>query len=202
MKTLKRLFLFMMAAGLLFACTDADEILVADDAGPGLKKATAEPVTVALPFRADFTVWDHSDLTDQSCGGFPIFRLTMKGEGVATHLGKLTTAMTFCCDVTTGKYWDTDVIFVAANGDELYASIPIGYIVPNDEENSNRYGEKFIDEMYFTGGTGRFEGASGMAMTNAYVHSPNWDEYVRKGDEVWHTDFFSEGTLVLIKGKR
>ncbi len=39
MKTLKRLFLFMMAAGLLFACTDTDELLVADDAAPGLKKA-------------------------------------------------------------------------------------------------------------------------------------------------------------------
>ena len=109
--------------------------------------------------------------------------------------------MTFCCDVTTGVYGNTEVIFIAANGDELYASIPIGYIVDNDEENSNRYGAKFNDKMYFTGGTGRFEDASGMAMTNAYVHYPT-DEYVRKGDEVWHTDFFNEGTLILIKGKR
>ena len=40
MKTLRRLFLFAMAAGMLFACTkEADELFFADKTGPGLKKA-------------------------------------------------------------------------------------------------------------------------------------------------------------------
>ena len=197
MKTLLKIFFLMAVISLVAGCNKTDEFF--DDETPELKKANVE---VTVPFKANFTVWSHSDYTDRSCGEIPIFHLTMMGEGVATHLGKLTTTMTFCCNSATGEYWDTDVVLKAANGDELYASIPIGYIVPNNEENSNRYSSKFIDEMYFTGGTGRFEGATGMAMTNAYVHNPARDEYVHKGDEVWHTDFFSEGTITLKKGKK
>lgn len=198
MKTLLKIFFFVSLIGLMAGCDKQVEFF--ENESTELKKANVE---VTVPFKANFTVWDHSDYSDESCGGFPNFRLTMIGEGVATHLGKLSANMTFCCNVITGEYFDTDVIFTAANGDKLYASIPIGYIVDNDEENSNRYGSKFNDPMYFNGGTGRFEGARGMAMTNAYVHDPDWgDEYVKKGDEVWHTDFFSEGTLTLAKGKK
>lgn len=46
--------------------------------------------------------------------------------------------------------------------------------------------------MTFTGGTGRFEGASGEAMTNAFVHD---------GTDEWRTDFFPAGNLILVKGK-
>jgi hypothetical protein len=106
--------------------------------------------------------------------------------------------MTFCNDVTTGQYSDTDVIFIAANGDELYAAVPIGQIVPNDEANSSYYQNKFNDPMIFTGGTGRFENAEGEAMTNAYVHNDADGD----GSDAWRTDFFSTGTLVLVKGKR
>jgi len=153
----------------------------------------------SVPLKADFSVWDHSDYTDPYCGGFPVLFLTMEGDGNITHLGKMTTTMTFCNDVTTGHYYDTDVIFIAANGDELYASIPEGQIVPNEEDNSSYYQAKFNDPMIFTGGTGRFDGASGEALTNAYVHN---DEDGPEGPDVWRIDFFSTGTLVLVKGKR
>ena len=202
MKTLTRIFFMMAVAGLFFACEKPNDFF--EEEAFGLKMGNPGPVTVTVPFKSDFTVWNHSDYTYNPCAveGEPwIVFLTMIGEGVATHLGKLTVTMTFCCNGITGEYWNTDVIFVAANGDELYGSIPIGYIVENDEENSNRYGAKFNDPMYFTGGTGRFEGASGMVMTNAYVHDPRYDEYVHNGDEVWHTDFFSKGTITMKKGK-
>jgi len=101
--------------------------------------------------------------------------------------------MTFCCDVTTGYYYNTVGSFVAANGDVLDFTIPEGQIVPNDEDNSAYYQTKFNDPIIFTGGTGRFEGASGMAYTHAYVHD---------GADEWRTDFFSKGTLILVKGKR
>lgn len=52
-----------------------------------------------------------------------------------------------------------------------------------------------------TSDAGRFEDASGEAKTHAYVHLPT-DEYRHKGDELWRTDFFSTGTLILKKGKR
>jgi len=196
LKTYKIIFFFTAFVGLLAGCDTNGDFLKNEI--PELKKAQ---VVVSVPFKANFTVWAHSDYSDRSCGDIPVFHLTMIGEGVATHLGKSTVTMTFCCNSATGEYWDTYVIFIAADGDELYASIPIGYIVPNDEKNSNRYSSKFIDEMYFIGGTGRFEGASGKVMTNAYVHEPT-DDYFHKGDEVWHTDFFSKGTINLLKGEK
>ena len=194
MKTLKRLLFLFAGIGLLISCSKSDDILPIDDLlGSNLKSAKNNTVLVTVPFKADFSVWDHSDYTDLSCGGYPEFFLTMVGDGHITHLGKMTTRMTFCCDITTGYYYDTDIIFIAANGDELYAATPEGQIVPNDEDNSSYYQTKFNDPIFFTGGTGRFEGASGEAMTNAYVHD---------GDDEWRTDFFSTGTLILVKGKR
>ena len=56
------------------------------------------------------------------------------------------------------------------------------------------YVAHFNDTIYFMGGTGRFDGAMGKALTNAYV-------YVGDGTE-FRTDFWSEGYLTLKKGKK
>jgi len=194
--------MFLVAGiGLLVSCSKSDEMLFADDPlESSLKNAKVESKTVMVPFKAHFTVWDHSDYSDPACGGAPVFYLTMLGDGNINHMGLITTKMNFCLDGLTGEYWDTECIFVAANGDELYASIPLGIVIPNEGENSDYYSSRFDDDMYFTGGTGRFEGASGSAKTNAFVHDAS-DVYKHKGDEVWHTDFFSTGELILVKGK-
>ncbi len=192
MKTFKLLFLIGFLVAFVAGCTTVNDPISEDE----LTLKSAQPVMVEVPIKVDLTVWDHSDYTDERCGGFPNFFLTMIGDGNISHLGKINTVMTFCCDVTTGVYQNTEVVFVAANGDELYAEIPIGYILPNEGDNSDFYQSFFNDPMYFTGGTGRFENASGEAMTNAFVHDPTGPE------DVWHTDFFSEGTLVLVKGNR
>jgi hypothetical protein len=193
MKTLLKFMLVLACISLFVTCQKSDQIL--DDLSDGtLKKA--QPITVSVPFKANLTVWDHSDYTDRSCGDPPVFLLTMEGFGTSTHLGRLTTKMTFCCDVSTGIYHNTDIVFVSANGDELYCQIPIGYIIPNEGENSEYYTDRFNDPIIFNGGTGRFEGAKGDALTNAFVHYPV-DE-----NDVWHTDFFSEGTLVMVKSEK
>jgi len=192
MKTVKRLLFFITCICLLIACSKSDQFWGDDPFGNTLKNGHVESVMVTLPFKADFSVWDMSDYTDISCGGYPVFFLTMEGYGTATHLGKLTTRMTFCCDVSTGAYYNTAGSFVAANGDELFFEIPSGQIIPNDEDNSSYYQTKFNDPMIFTGGTGRFAGATGSGFTNAYVHD---------GTDEWRTDFFSIGTLTLVKGK-
>ncbi|MDT8417031.1 MAG: hypothetical protein RQ864_04400 [Lutibacter sp.] len=191
MKTLLKIFFLMAVISLVAGC-NKDVLFDEQSTDPQLKKAHVEET---VPFKADFTVWDQSDYTDVTCGGYPVFRLTMIGEGVATHLGKLSTSFTFCCNVKTGEYYNTDVVFTAANGDELYASIPIGQILPNEGDNSDYYQTYFNDKMEFTGGTGRFKGASGEAMSNAFVH----DDPV---PENWHTDFFCTGTLTLVEGKK
>jgi hypothetical protein len=194
MKTLRRLLFLFAGIGLLISCSKSDDMLPIDDPlGSTLKSANNESVMVSVPFKADFSVWDQSDYTDLSCGGYPVFFLTMVGDGNINHLGKMTTRMTFCLDFSTLYYYYTEGIFVAANGDELYATIEYGYIVPNEGDNSSYYQTIFNDPMIFTGGTGRFENASGEAMTNAYVHD---------GEDEWRTDFFSTGTLILVKGKR
>jgi len=193
MKTIKGFLIYILSICVLIACTKTDQpFLVDDSVGVTLKKGMNTPVLVNVPFKTDLSVWDMSDYADTRCGGYPVFFLTMEGYGTATHLGKLTTIMTFCCDVTTGAYYNTAGTFVAANGDELFFEIPNGQIIPNDEDNSSYYQTKFDDLMIFTGGTGRFAGATGEAMSNAYVHD---------GEDEWRTDFFSKGTLTLVKGK-
>ena len=194
MKTLKALLFLFAGIGLLISCSKSDEILPIDDPQEStLKSAKNEPHMVSVPFKADFSVWDHSDYSDPACGEPPIFFLTMVGEGNITHLGKMTTRMTFCVNGATGYYYNTVGSFVAANGDELRFESIEGQIFPNDGDNSSYYQTRFNDPVIFTGGTGRFEGATGEAMTNAYVHD---------GVDEWRTDFFSTGTLILVKGKR
>jgi hypothetical protein len=182
----------IVAAGICFlmTCSNTDEFLNNNQDNNSLKSTTK---TVTVPFKANFSVWDHSDYSDNSCGGFPVFFLTMKGYGPATHLGKMTTTMTFCCNTETGYYYNTTGSFISANGDELFFEIPEGQIIPNEGDNSYYYQTKFNDRIIFTGGTGRFAGATGEAYTNAYVHD---------GTDEWRTDFFSTGTLTLVNGKQ
>ena len=86
--------------------------------------------------------------------------------------------------------------FVAANGDELYVNAN-GQIMLYTGDNPE-YQFYFNDDLVFIGGTGRFEGASGSAKTNAYVHAGSTDN---DGDDPFYTDFFmEEGTLTLKKG--
>jgi hypothetical protein len=199
MKTLVKLLFFVVCVAIIAGCQKDEEMLKND---VNLKSAEygsnndGENLTVTIPFKANFTVWGQKP--EHDCGDNK--SVHMQGNGTITHLGKMKTIMTFCSD-GQGNYWNTDVVFISANGDELYASIPVGVIVPNEEDNAAHYSRRFNDEMYFVGGTGRFDGASGMAMTHAYVHYPS-DEWQHKGDEVWHTDFFSSGELILVKGKR
>jgi len=186
-------FTFFILALLCFGCQNNNEELFDTNTNQALlERASDKEVFVTVPFKTDLSVWDVSDYTDTRCGEYPVFYLTMEGNGNITHMGKITTVFTFCVDTSTGYYYDTDVSFVAANGDELYAQIPTGQILPNEGENSDYYQTFFNDLMIFNGGTGRFQDASGEAYTNAYVHD---------GEDEWRTDFFSEGFLILKKGK-
>lgn len=164
----------------------------------GRVAADVDPILVEVPFHAEVSVWDHSDYTDTRCGGYPVFFLTMEGSGTATHLGSITTRMTFCCNVATGEYWGTQGSFVAANGDELFLEIPGGQILLNTGDDADYYRTMFNDPGLFTGGTGRFEGATGAWETNAYVH----DDSDGDGPDTWRTDFSPTGRLILQNGVR
>lgn len=205
MKKCKQISLVIFCIVLMMGCSKEDGLLKNDTTLKSTEFGAnneGETLMVTVPFKANFTVW-HYEPDEPWCDNDHVSELK-KGSGTISHLGKISTTMTFCVIPTPPpvEYYDTNIVFVAANGDELYASIPIGYILLNEEDNAAYYTVRFNDKMYFTGGTGRFEGAAGEAMTHAYVHLPT-DEWRHKGDEIWHTDFFSTGELILQKkGKK
>ena len=194
MNFLKTLSIALISSTLIFACSlDQNEVLDEMINEEPQLKSSSNSKMVTVPFKADFSVWDNSDYTDPSCGdGW--FNLTMVGEGNISHLGKMSTIMNFCLNPANGYYEDVDGVFEAANGDELYFEVQEGWVVPIDGGEFLYYQSQFDDPINFLGGTGRFEGASGNATTNAYVHSIPANE--------WRTDFFSEGTLTFKPGSK
>ncbi len=190
MKNMIKLFVLTALLGWMVSCESTEPINndeLVDQAGNQFGYADG---TVTVPFKTNLSVWDHSDYTDTRCGLPPVFYLTMIGDGNINHLGKMTTQMNFCVNVSTGYYYNTVGSFVAANGDELFFEIPSGQIFLNEKDNKDYYKTRFDDPIYFTGGTGRFEGATGEATTNAFVHN---------GTDEWRTDFFSKGYIKLPK---
>jgi hypothetical protein len=94
-------------------------------------------------------------------GVFPVLAvITSTGEGTSSHLGKLTTSGVVTLTWTTGGVKVTGTATtVAANGDKLYNTLE-GWSV----------GEGALDGSFvITGGTGRFEGATGSGSVTSSV---------------------------------
>lgn len=90
---------------------------------------------------------------------------TFKGEGIATHMGRVTVEAQHCSDLDTGQYGDGMLTITAANGDVLKATYTNGVslsgppIIP------------FTDVVTFIGGgTGRFTHASGGALESGVFY--------------------------------
>jgi hypothetical protein len=109
-----------------------------------LPAAAGEPV----PFRG------HADevVTGAEPIGPGLVLLTVVASGEATHLGRFTGIETVVLDLADGTFAGTRV-FVAANGDRLYADVAGGFTSPTTAEGT----------FTFTGGTGRFRDATGGA---------------------------------------
>ena len=204
MKTLKLIGITLIGIMLLFACEKQDdEIISANDVfqKSGELGANHETEMVTVPFKATFTVWRALPPGTGECEeGSSRETMMMKGEGQMAHLGQLREIFFTFCTNSQGAYSNSSIgvpnKFVAANGDELYVNAN-GQIMLYTGDNPE-YQFYFNDDLVFIGGTGRFEGASGSAKTNAYVHAGSTDN---DGDDPFYTDFFmEEGTLTLKKG--
>lgn len=195
----------VFCVSLCFACTEMVDDINDDNLKSGHlgSDKDGDMKMVQVPFKADFRVWKAVPTGSGEACDIGWVRETMEGEGNITHLGKIKTFMTFCVYVEDDtspdflSYAFTELgYFVAANGDTLYVNIPEGQIIPAPAREG--YHAHFNDSMFFMGGTGRFEGAMGYALTNAH---PFFDNPATEEDEFF-TDFFSEGILKLKKEKR
>jgi hypothetical protein len=115
-----------------------------------------------VPFRGTFEGWILTQSLISSDP--PIVHIESGGTGHATHLGR--SEWFFSHDLNLITYtWEGFFIFTAANGDELYADA-IGGVKPTEDSNIVvSFGDGVI-----TGGTGRFESATGEFSLEALVN--------------------------------
>ena len=86
----------------------------------------------------------------------PTMFVTATGTGEATHLGRYTVSYEVEVDLPTGTGTGLSAQYVAANGDTLFAE-GSGQATPTDDPTVFVVVETFT----ITGGTGRFDGATG-----------------------------------------
>jgi hypothetical protein len=131
-----------------FSIAVAVVALFAFAAAPG---ANAGMGAADRPFRATMAgeaSWDFTGDARPDCG--PVATLT-HATGTATHMGRASASMSHC-PILPEYIGDGRLTLAAANGDELRGTYDYD---PTDETNAMR--------VTVTGGSGRFEGASGSA---------------------------------------
>jgi hypothetical protein len=127
--------------------------------GPTAPNATAEalgdisPAVMQVPFKGTFdAIGTASEIPGDRCSALTV---QIRGPGRATHLGRLTTDQSHCVDPTSLAFTDGLFTLTAANGDQVHGTY-FGEFVPLEPPLFR------IDGHFtFTGGTGRFVGASG-----------------------------------------
>ena len=198
---MNRLTVLMTAVGLTVGCgAEAPMSLEPPDAQLAVTGSPEDPGSgmVTVPFKANFYTEQVGELVWDVCGpGIAVN--TQEGKGHGTHLGRLTTRMVFCFDLNDppalGHYWFLDGDagengrFVAANGDELWITVNDGYVDFFDPDLPPGYQASFQDPFIITGGTGRFEGASGGGEINSLVGTNG------RTDHEW------TGELTVVRGR-
>jgi len=149
------------------------------------KNFNAKNQEVTVPFKSSFSTSLGTMENPVVCDGLDL--VIQVGGGEATHLGAFTTEMSFCVDPNF-FYYGVVGTFYAANGDELWISIPTGQVIPNPEL-PEPYLFYFTDDFLFVGGTGRFVGATGGGTTNSFVQA------------TLSTDHEWDGILTFMPGK-
>ena len=86
----------------------------------------------------------------------PTMSVTASGSGESTHLGRYTVTYEVQVDLPTGTGTGLSAQYVAANGDSLFAE-GSGQATPTDDPSVF----VVVETYTITGGTGRFDGATG-----------------------------------------
>lgn len=173
-------FLSVLFGALLFcACEkeNIDPLVQQDQAQPQLKETALKGAKKHyVPFTAKF-VQEQTFIELVPDGA----NIVMEGTGNATHLGKT--------DLWVGQFWGgnfpylegaADVVFTAANGDELWADL-YAYNTMELDDNFNPVFANVTGSGTFTGGTGRFINAEGHYELSAYA------DLVTGKSEAWYS---------------
>ena len=136
----KKIALILALAFLLFSAT--------------LSMANAEVTREkhSVPFKAEATAT--ATPTGNPVNG--ILGISILGSGTATLMGKVSVSQQMSVNLATGEFFDGTFAWTAANGDKVFG-IYHGNMIPTSDPTVS-----LIDGVFtFTGGTGRFEGATG-----------------------------------------
>lgn len=118
-------------------------------------------------FRGSWTSADAFDFSAPGCPAGTLLRYRTEGRTTFTHLGLTTVSMTHCTYMSgpapSGGWRDGEITLTAANGDELYLQddgrfdLTVNEAGPNPPFSAAAGTSTWI----VTGGTGRFDGATG-----------------------------------------
>lgn len=195
MRALAKFILAFAVIGFFSACNSTDDFEIEND--PAFKHH--ENKMVELGFNVVFTgEYQSIGLDAQNCPG--LGKVINTGEGTGTHFKKLTSYFEFCVNPSDGTYpyGYIDAYFTDQDGDILYLDIESGQVLPGRVPGIPNYGVSYFkDEFTITGGTGKFEGASGGGVTNDYNFPVEEDGYIYPTKTRHHW----KGTITMKKGK-
>jgi hypothetical protein len=172
---MKKKFLLLIVLALFLGCNNED-VLEYDNANIKAdvtsKKGAPSSKMVTLGFNLVFTgTYQYQGPDEAKCGDFPpMVNVINVGEGNGTHFGKMTSHFDFCVDITDSSYPNgfEEAYFMDKNGDKLFVYVE-GFVLPGRVPGMPSFANSYFkDPFVITGGTGRFEGATGSGMTNDY----------------------------------
>ena len=150
----------LVAVSLLLGC---------DQTSPVSQSTSASSTDVPMARAAVARPWKesyHSTGTitaDVRCPS-PLLLESYQGGGTATHIGKYDIVNSHCLNPATGALTDGSFLKTAANGDQLFGTYVGSASVIQPPAPNGIFG--ITGTVTFTGGTGRFTGATGTtAMT-------------------------------------
>lgn len=153
------------------------------------------PLATSMPFNAEFTCnytyIGPDTLPNPKCAEpYTAWRAIVDGNGTGTQLGNCKVHFDFCGD-SLSNYGDTYAYIVSAEGDTLFISCS-GRVIEGRLDHHPAYVTSFwTDTFKISGGTGKFEGASGEGTT---------DDYNSSADTNSHHQW--TGTITLLEAKK
>ena len=198
MKALLKIFFLMAVFSLVAGCNKTDEFATEED----LQLKSAKPHTVTVPFEANLLgkITNLIDDDPECINEGYAYHVVVETSGNATHMGKVSITFDFCTlgppdPNIPGSYYTfaaSSSVMIAANGDKLFIDNEAGSgILGRTDDHPDYVTDYWRGNATITGGTGRFEGASGTLQM---------DDFTTNIDDYTHHRWY--GKITLIKGKK